>query len=280
MGAEKEMPFFPVEGARNLLRSDVPAERKVAIMLACIGDDQELEGLEKVFVAQIKGEISRFAAKYASAVAKRKKAYEDKKKEREAANAANAAKDGKTGKGRKLPNSPAQTKPNQTERNGGSINENTPPNPPLGGVESGFPPPTSLATVTQEEREDFEAFWEVYPRKTGGKFRALQAWHHAVVERGLTAGAALTALNEQAKSDEWRREGGRFVPMAFLWLERGQWEDVPVSAPADEKKGGAAPARDPLASSTPFISEAEWNAPWAGDVPAAPQGPDAVREKK
>lgn len=96
-----------------------------------------------------------------------------------------------------------------------------------------------------DEDRDFEAFWAAYPRKTA-KWDARKAWHAAVQRRGLSAPAAIAAVEAQARSDQWTRDGGRFVPSPAAWLSGGRWLDD-VSALADSensKKGGAADVPD------------------------------------
>lgn len=96
-----------------------------------------------------------------------------------------------------------------------------------------------------DEDRDFEAFWAAYPRKTA-KWDARKAWHAAVQRRGLSAPAAIAAVEAQARSDQWTRDGGRFVPSPAAWLSGGRWLDD-VSAMADSensKKGGAADVPD------------------------------------
>lgn len=96
-----------------------------------------------------------------------------------------------------------------------------------------------------DEDRDFEAFWAAYPRKTA-KWDARKAWHAAVQRRGLSAQAAIAAVEAQARSDQWTRDGGRFVPSPAAWLSGGRWLDD-VSAMADSenaKKGGAADVPD------------------------------------
>ena len=85
----------------------------------------------------------------------------------------------------------------------------SPPNPPAGG--SAADPP------------DFEGFWKAYPRKVG-KAAAQRVWRKVVKGNGFLD-RVLQALAQQGKSDQWTREGGRFIPHPATWLRDGRWED-------------------------------------------------------
>ena len=81
----------------------------------------------------------------------------------------------------------------------------------------------------------FLEFWAAYPRKVG-KDDAFKAWrqlrttHNDLVE-------ILRAISEQKKSDEWREEGGRYIPHPGKWLRAGRWKDEGVEKPVDKYRG-------------------------------------------
>ena len=70
---------------------------------------------------------------------------------------------------------------------------------------------------------DFDAFWAVYPRKVG-KGAARKAWAKAALP---ALDVVLNAVRAQADSEQWRREGGQFVPLPATWLNQTRWEDEP-----------------------------------------------------
>ena len=70
---------------------------------------------------------------------------------------------------------------------------------------------------------DFDAFWTVYPRKVG-KGAARKAWAKATLP---ALDVVLNAVEAQADSEQWRREGGQFVPLPATWLNQTRWEDEP-----------------------------------------------------
>jgi hypothetical protein len=74
-------------------------------------------------------------------------------------------------------------------------------------------------------RERFATFWQAYPRKVG-KAAAWRAWQKHKPNVALLA-QMLAALEWQCRQDDWRREGGRFIPHASTWILGGRWEDEP-----------------------------------------------------
>jgi hypothetical protein len=67
-----------------------------------------------------------------------------------------------------------------------------------------------------------EVFWKAYPRKTAkkkAKEAAKKAWAAA------DADAIMAGLERSKESDQWRRDGGRFVPHAATWLNQERWTD-------------------------------------------------------
>lgn len=95
--------------------------------------------------------------------------------------------------------------------------------------------PSPAAPVARVRQGDFEAFWELYPRKVG-KGEARKAFARAVKRAGSTEpimdgmrrlGPAMALLNK------------RYQPHPTTWLNRDGWEDDPP--PVDEPKN---PNRD------------------------------------
>lgn len=71
--------------------------------------------------------------------------------------------------------------------------------------------------------EGFAQFWLIYPRKTA-KQNAEKAWAKLRPDRSLQA-RVLVALAKQAKSPDWTKDGGSFIPHAATWLNGKRWED-------------------------------------------------------
>ena len=87
----------------------------------------------------------------------------------------------------------------------------------------------------------------MYPRKEAKK-NALAAWKKIHVNEGLME-KIMAGLQKQVKSDQWTREGGRFIPLPATWLNGRRWEDEVKENPdrvMDRKKlyGQDFPQRD------------------------------------
>ena len=78
-------------------------------------------------------------------------------------------------------------------------------------------------TETVRQGQDFERFWEAYPRKMG-KEEARKAFQQVDVPVGVL----LDAVSVQKKSAQWKKEGGRYIPYPANWLNQRRWEDQPA----------------------------------------------------
>ena len=116
----------------------------------------------------------------------------------------------------------------------------TPPLPPTGegthsdeGEEREEEPP-----VEDEEQEaQFAEFWNAYPKKVGEK-ACRNAWKKLNPSKELHE-MILSAIALQKKSEQWTRDGGRFIPNPRRWLEEERWKDKPSAM------GGNAPPGRP-----------------------------------
>ena len=76
---------------------------------------------------------------------------------------------------------------------------------------------------TNARLSDFEWFWECYPKKKA-KLDALKAWRQTESIRPDIE-KIIAAIDKQEQSDDWQRDGGRFIPYAGSWLRGGRWDD-------------------------------------------------------
>ena len=102
-----------------------------------------------------------------------------------------------------------------------NVNDNIPPISPLGGE-----------GVCESE---FEAFWEAYPKKAS-RLNALKSWEKLNPDSKLIREIS-AALESQKKSEQWKKENGRFIPYAAKWLNERRWEDIPEPESTAEEKG-------------------------------------------
>lgn len=69
----------------------------------------------------------------------------------------------------------------------------------------------------------FDVFWTAYPRKQA-KGAAIKAYARLRADDDLQA-AMLAALRRQADSDDWKRDGGKWIPYPATWINDRRWED-------------------------------------------------------
>lgn len=96
--------------------------------------------------------------------------------------------------------------------------------------------PAAPRKLRRAPPDAFERFWRAYPRKTA----------KAAAERALrrldpcaeTLERMLQAVAAHRESEQWKRDGGRYIPHPATWINQGRWED--------EQPGAAEPAIDPF----------------------------------
>lgn len=96
----------------------------------------------------------------------------------------------------------------------------------LPGSSGKFPPEVEekKKRIEQEHTsaERFEVFWNSYPKKVG-KRSALTKWQQLKPDLDK----CLAAIEHQRKSEQWRKDGGQFIPHPDTWLHQGRWDDGP-----------------------------------------------------
>ena len=85
--------------------------------------------------------------------------------------------------------------------------------------------------------ELFDRFWKAYPKKKA-KAAAMDAWDRLSPDKAL-CWAMSTALTQQKKSEDWNRDGGRYIPHPATWLNQRRWEDE-APAPSESVPPAAA----------------------------------------
>ena len=81
----------------------------------------------------------------------------------------------------------------------------------------------SLCDGTGERENDFETFWNAYPRKDG-KAAARKAWKKANDRPAIDH--ILEAIRVSKKNRQWKQEDGRFIPKPENWILDRRWEDI------------------------------------------------------
>ncbi len=86
---------------------------------------------------------------------------------------------------------------------------------------------STASTSTSEQDappgDGFAVFWEEYPRKVA-KPKAEQAWRRLKPSADVLT-AILAALLVQRRSEDWRKEGGKYIPYPERYLKDRRWED-------------------------------------------------------
>lgn len=70
--------------------------------------------------------------------------------------------------------------------------------------------------------EPFDTFWREYPRKTG-KGDARKKFAKALTKTSFQN--IMDALARVKETDQWRKDGGAFIPYPATWLNQERWDD-------------------------------------------------------
>jgi hypothetical protein len=81
-----------------------------------------------------------------------------------------------------------------------------------------------MGAFMQLEEAEFNKFWEFYPKKKS-KGDAYKAWQQVKEKRPALA-SILKAIVVLRDSDDWNREGGKWIPYPASWLRAWGWADV------------------------------------------------------
>jgi len=127
---------------------------------------------------------------------------------------------------------PAAAAPPQQPHHGGAGAAPPPPQEPHPTPAAAAPKPERTVILTgneplllevqeQPKPDRFNEFWSLYPRKVG-KTKAREKWETVKPELVDTI---LAAVAEQAKSWDWIKNDGQFIPHPATWLHQQRWED-------------------------------------------------------
>ena len=92
----------------------------------------------------------------------------------------------------------------------------------------------------EREPSGFADFWSAYPRKTA-KGEAEKAFDKLSPDAELLA-KLLGAIALQKLGEQWRKDGGQFIPHPATWLNQRRWEDeapAQIGQPSDDIFAGA-----------------------------------------
>ena len=83
--------------------------------------------------------------------------------------------------------------------------------------------PLKKGRESERGGEGFEAFWQVYPRKIG-KGAARKVWMKLKPDSGFIE-QICQQVQSACQTDQWQREGGKYIPHPATWLSQSRWED-------------------------------------------------------
>jgi hypothetical protein len=87
---------------------------------------------------------------------------------------------------------------------------------------------------SKRQEQLFDEFWERYPKKRS-KGRAERVWVKIKPDEQLFK-AIHDGLERAKKSEEWRKENGRYIPYPATWLNAKGWEDEFVASSSVKNK--------------------------------------------
>ncbi|UFP98570.1 helix-turn-helix domain-containing protein [Pseudomonas fitomaticsae] len=99
--------------------------------------------------------------------------------------------------------------------------------------------------VTTIEDDGFAQFWKLYPKKKSRK-DAAKAWAKLKPNEELRQ-SLITALGSHCVSEDWTKDGGRYVPNAATWLNGERWHDELKPAPGKTSTFTNLPQHEPNA---------------------------------
>jgi len=121
-----------------------------------------------------------------------------------------------------------QEKSNVTVIQSNPIQSNTESNP--------IPPivPKGEDDVLKETKADerFKTFWSAYPKKVG-KGAAEKSFKKYKPDDSLLS-VMMKAICTQKDSDQWKKDGGQYIPNPATWLNQRRWEDEVSQGRKDE----------------------------------------------
>ena len=89
----------------------------------------------------------------------------------------------------------------------------------------------------------FLKFWSSYPKRQGKKHGKRDCWQHwGNGNLEATTDTILKGLEAWKTTDEWVKEGGKYVPDPIRWLKRRDWEAEIQPWHSNSKRGAQIPA--------------------------------------
>lgn len=110
------------------------------------------------------------------------------------------------------------------------------------GIQNGFPirtEPNKNRIRTEPNRTpggDFQKLLMEYPEARRGSEAQAEELFRVEITSEEAFGQAMENLTDWKRSEQWTKEGGRFIPYLANWLERGVWKTRPPDAGYKERR--------------------------------------------
>lgn len=88
-------------------------------------------------------------------------------------------------------------------------------------VSSSPPKKENIKKTLSPSSDDFERFWSLYPKKVGKK-DASKAWSKI---ESSSVPDLIKGVEIQSESEQWKKDGGRYIPHPATWLRGERWKD-------------------------------------------------------
>lgn len=212
------------------------------------GSEPELDGAALMAFSFITGQMDRDAEKYAETCRKRSEAG----KQGGRPSKANAS-DEKAKKANAF-----SEKQNEAKKANTDTETDTETGTETGTVtETGTPPPNPQGGTKPDAQERrFAEFWAEYPKKVGKK-AALTSWKRLKPDADLFE-RIMQAVAIAKNSEQWNREGGRFIPNPSTWINQGRWDDeLPAVGTFQQQPSGNGGKPNTLAVLAQIIADEE-----------------------
>jgi DNA-binding MarR family transcriptional regulator len=81
---------------------------------------------------------------------------------------------------------------------------------------------------------EFKEIWKAYPRRDnkGGALKAFQNIKPRPTEE--IRKKMISKIDQWSNSEQWKKDGGKFIPMLSTWLNNRRWDDGKPPEPEDE----------------------------------------------
>lgn len=222
------MASLKIDSDFLIITSALTDQERGRLMLAMVryadsGEEEELPGNERILWPYFRMRIDHNLQTAEAHAKAGKNGGRPRKAEgnREEANAAddNQQKPNETKENQTKPNETTLSGEKESEKEKGTQKEK---DKEKEGVNEGAKAPCA--------REDFALFWAAYPNKQDKK-KAQEVFARLRPSPALFT-QIMDALDKQKRSEQWQKDGGRYIPLPTTWLRGRRWEDqVPVHPP-------------------------------------------------